>query len=66
MIGVSMATNSQKMAVVLAFAASALSLIAAVVRYAKTGELALTPLAGGLFMFVLGISGLQRLRKPPR
>jgi hypothetical protein len=59
------ATSSQKGAVALAFVAAALSLTAAAVVYQKTGAINLTPLFGGLFMLLLGIAGLRRLRQPP-
>jgi hypothetical protein len=52
------------MAVVLAFLAGALSLTAAAIGYSRTGQLNITPFAGGLFMIALGISGVMRLRKP--
>jgi hypothetical protein len=57
-----MATSSQKMAVVLAFVAAALSLSAAAIGYAQTGVVRVTPLGGGIFMLALGITGLIRLR----
>ena len=58
-----MASSSQKTAVVLAFVAAVLSFISAAVRFDRSGELGLTPLAGGLFMLALGIGGAIRLRK---
>jgi len=61
-----MAKPSQKLAVFLAFLAAAASLAAFVVRYAKTGEIGVTPLFGGLLMLVLGISGMMRLRGGPQ
>jgi hypothetical protein len=59
-----MATPSQRAAVILAFVAGTLSLLAAAVGYYKTGQLRLTPVAGGLFMIALGVSGAIRLRNP--
>lgn len=53
---------SQKLAVGLAFVAAVLSLAAAAVSYYRTGEIDVTPFAGGLFMLVLGIGGLMKLR----
>ena len=59
------ATQSQRTAVVLAFAAAALSLMAAALGYVRRGEINVTPLFGGMFMLGLGIAGLLRLRKLP-
>ncbi len=56
-------TPSQKLAVVLAFVASALSLIAAALAFSRTGRIEATPLFGGLFMLALGIGGLAKLRQ---
>ena len=58
-----MATSSQRIAVRLAFVAGMLSLVAAAVGYYQTGEVRITPLAGGLFMIALGLTGLGRIRK---
>ena len=58
-----MATSSQKTAVALAFLAGLVSLVAALIAYQKSGQLHVTPIAGGLFMLALGISGIVRLRK---
>jgi hypothetical protein len=55
-------TSSQRLAVVLAFVAAALSLAAAGVAYYRRGDIAVTPLFGGLFMLALGISGYARLK----
>ena len=63
--GSSMASSSQRAAVVLAFVAGALSLLAAAIDYSATGQVRLTPLAGGLFMIALGVTGLMRIRKQP-
>ena len=60
-----MATRAQKLSVMLAFIAAALSLGSAAVTYAGTGQLRLTPVAGGIVMLVLGISGYKRITAPP-
>ena len=57
-----MPTRAQKFAVVLAFMAAALSLVAVVIRVVRDGTLDATPLLGGLLMLVLGIGGYRRLR----
>jgi hypothetical protein len=59
-----MPTRSQKVSVLLAFAAAAVSLLAVGVRYARQGDILVTPLGGGLLMLALGISGYLRLRRP--
>jgi hypothetical protein len=59
-----MATSTQKLAVTLAFVAAALSFSAVAVGYARTGEIAVTPLGGGTVMLVLGISGYKRISAP--
>jgi hypothetical protein len=59
-----MATSSQKLAVVLAFVAGALSLAAAAIEYSRTGHVKVTLLGGGLLMIALGLGGLGRLRQP--
>jgi hypothetical protein len=56
-------TSTQKTAVWLAFVATALSLTAVIVVFLKRGEIATTPLFGGLFMLFMAIAGLSRLRK---
>lgn len=58
-----MATLAQKAAVALALVAAALSFVAVGIRFSERGELGLTPLAGGVFMLALGISGVFRLRQ---
>ena len=58
-----MPTRSQRIAVLLAFVAAAVSLFAAALRYARHGDILVTPLAGGLIMLALGISGYRTLRK---
>jgi hypothetical protein len=55
-------TSTQKLAVALAFIATALSLGAAAIVFVRRGEIATTPLFGGLFMLAMAISGLMRLR----
>jgi hypothetical protein len=60
----SMPSSTQKLAVILAFVAAALSLAAVVVGYLQTGTMRLTPLGGGLLMLVLGISGYKRITAP--
>lgn len=59
-------TRGQKLAVVMAFAAAALSCAAAIVRYTRDGEVAFTPILGALIMVVLGVSGYRRLRQLSR
>ena len=59
-----MANPSQKLAVILAFAASALSLAAAAIEYSRTGQLKITLIGGGLLMLALGVGGIGRLREP--
>jgi hypothetical protein len=57
-----MPTSTQKLAVVLAFVAAALSFAAVAVAYTRTGEIRVTPLGGGALMLALGISGYRRIR----
>jgi len=59
-----MATPTQKLAVVLAFVAAALSFAAVAVGYARTGEIRVTPLGGGVVMLVLALSGYKRITTP--
>jgi hypothetical protein len=59
-------SSTQKLAVLLAFVAAALSLIAVAMGYARRGDIAVTPLFGGLLMLALGISGYARLRRARR
>jgi hypothetical protein len=59
-----MATSTQKLTVVLAFVAAALSFAAVVVGYVQTGTIRVTPLGGGLLMLALGISGYKRITAP--
>ena len=58
-------TSGQKLAVVLAFVAAALSFTALAIGYSRTGAIDSTPLFGGLFMLALGLAGYSRLRKQP-
>ena len=58
-------TSTQKLAVALAFLAAALSLMSVIVVFVKRGEIAVTPLFGGLFMLFMAIAGVARLRKLP-
>jgi hypothetical protein len=60
-----MPTRSQKLVIVLAFAAAALSFAAAGVRLFRDGAIEATPLFGGLFMLALGFAGYRRLKAPP-
>ena len=59
-----MATSTQKLTVVLAFVAAALSFVAVVVGYVQTGTIRVTPLGGGVVMLALGISGYKRITAP--
>ena len=60
-----MPTRSQKLVIVLAFAAAALSFAAAGVRLFRDGAIEATPLFGGLFMLALGVAGYRRLKARP-
>ncbi|HEU4890444.1 MAG TPA: hypothetical protein VFT47_02775, partial [Vicinamibacterales bacterium] len=60
----SMASSTQKLAVVLAFIAAALSFAAVAVGYVQTGTIRITPLGGGALMLALGISGYKRISAP--
>jgi hypothetical protein len=59
-----MATSTQKLTVVLAFVAAALSFVAVVVGYVQSGTIRITPLGGGVVMLALGISGYKRITTP--
>jgi hypothetical protein len=48
--------------VTLAFVAAGASLAAAALAWFSRGELAVVPLAGGLVMLFLGVSGISRLK----
>jgi hypothetical protein len=58
-----MPTRTQKLTVVLAFVAAALSLTAAAIGFFADGEINATPVLGGLFMLALGIGGYRRLKQ---
>jgi hypothetical protein len=55
------ATSTQKLAVILAFVAAALSFAAAAVVYAGQGGFRVTLIGGGAVMLALGIRGLKRI-----
>ena len=55
-------TTTQKLVVLLAFLAAALSLSAAVMTAIRTGRVEATPLFGGLLMLALGIGGYAKLK----
>lgn len=57
-----MPTRTQKLTIVLAFVAAALSLAAVAVRLVRYGAIDATPLLGGLLMLAFGISGYRRLK----
>ena len=56
-------TPAQKLAVVLAFVAAALSLAAAALRIFRDGAVDVTLALGGLLMLVLGIGGYVKVMK---
>jgi hypothetical protein len=58
-------TQTQKLAVLLAFVAAALSFSVRAYRFMRTGAIQATPLVGGVLMLVLALSGYARLRQPP-
>jgi hypothetical protein len=55
-------TQTQKFAVLFAFAASAISLAVVVLMAVRTGTIQATPLLGGLLMFGLGVAGYRKLK----
>jgi hypothetical protein len=55
-------TTTQKLAVACAFLAAALSLSAAAIVFVRRGEIAVTPLFGGLFMLAMALGGYSRLK----
>jgi hypothetical protein len=57
-----MATGTQRLAVMLAFIAAALSFGAVGVRLFRDGAISTTPLLGGLLMLALGIGGYRKLK----
>jgi hypothetical protein len=59
-----MATSTQKLTVVLAFVAAALSFAGVAVRWSRYGDIGVTPLAGGILMLALGVAGIVKLRRP--
>jgi hypothetical protein len=59
-----MPSSTQKLAVVLAFIAAALSFAAVAVGYVQTGTIRITPLGGGALMLALGIGGYKRISAP--
>jgi hypothetical protein len=58
-------TQAQKLAVLLAFAAAALSFSVLLFSFLRTGAIHATPLFGGLLMLALGLGGYSRIRQPP-
>ncbi len=58
-------TPVQKLAVLLAFVAAALSFSVLVFSFVRTGAIQATPLFGGLLMLALGLGGYSRIRQPP-
>jgi hypothetical protein len=58
-------TPAQKLAVILAFVAAALSFSVLVYSFVRTGAIQATPLFGGLLMLALGLGGYSRFRQPP-
>ena len=58
-------TLVQKLAVLLAFAAAALSFSVLAFSFVRTGAIQATPLFGGLLMLALGLGGYSRIRQPP-
>ena len=59
-----MPTRAQKTAVLLAFAAAAVSLAAVAAGFYRRGVIGVTPLLGGILMLGLGIAGWLKLRRP--
>jgi hypothetical protein len=55
-------SSTQRLAVGLAFVASALSLAAVAAAWSTRGEIPVVPLGGGLLMLVLALLGLSRIR----
>ena len=55
-------TSAQKMIVAFAFVAGLLSLAVAAAVFSSRGEVAVTPLFGGLFMLGLGVAGYVKLK----
>ena len=61
-----MPTRSQKVAVMLAFLAGTLSLVAVGIQVVRDGTVDTTPLFGGLFMLALAIGGCRAAEEPQR
>jgi hypothetical protein len=57
--------STQKLTVALAFLVATASLLTVAIGWVRRGEIALTPLVGGLLMLALGAGGLRRIRHPP-
>ena len=53
---------SQQFAIGLAFTAAVLSFAAAAIGYSRTGDVDMTPLAGGLLMLAMGVGGLLKVK----
>jgi hypothetical protein len=56
-------TPAQKLAVLLAFVAAALSFTVLIVSAVRTGAIQATPLFGGVLMLALGLAGYLRIRQ---
>ena len=56
-------SSAQKLTVLLAFAAAALSFSALTIIFLRTGTVQATPLFGGLLMVALGLAGYARIRQ---
>ena len=56
-------TPAQKLAVLLAFVAAALSFAVLIVSAVRTGAIQATPLFGGVLMLALGLAGYSRIRQ---
>jgi hypothetical protein len=57
------ASFTQKLTVLLAFTAAALSFSALTIIFLRTGTIQATPLFGGLLMVALGLAGYSRIRQ---
>jgi len=57
-----MATSTQKLAVVLAFVAAALSFTAVAIGYFNNGDIRVTPLGGGMVMLAFAVTGYQKIK----
>jgi hypothetical protein len=56
-------SSAQKLTVLLAFTAAALSFSALTIVFLRTGTIQATPLLGGLLMVALGLAGYVRIRQ---